>query len=301
MNPKISSAMLMREQSRSDENYQREYLAKFTDSISAWIAPEILDPCIVRGREELPSQGDVMYAAAIDPATRHNDFALAILHLSREGRIVVDRLARWAGTKTTPVPFERVLGEIRSILEDYAINAVIGDQYYCDVIREQLLQLGIYYEICVFGPQTRARIFANLKHLLVQGMIELLDRAELLQQLRNLREVKSDRGQIDVRPSGGKDDLAVAVALAASELTKRPSGPVPFLMPGGELSRLQNPDDCIYHAGCANSPRCLNEDGCKGFLYMGLAGKGNTGVRAKLTPFHVTRLGQKTDTTQVGG
>jgi hypothetical protein len=57
--------------------------------------------------------------------------------------------------------------------------------------------------------------------------IELLDDAVLLRQLRNLREGKSPRGQIDVRPSSGKDDTAVAVALAVHQaITQLP--PLPF-------------------------------------------------------------------------
>jgi hypothetical protein len=142
-----------------------------------------LDPCVIRGRRELPPLADVTYAAALDPATRHNDFALAILHLSPDGTIILDLLARWTGTKTTPLAFESVLGDIQGILDRYGINVVTGDQFYCDVISQYLLKLGVFYEISFFGAQTRAKIFASLKHLLVQRKIELLDDCELLRQL----------------------------------------------------------------------------------------------------------------------
>ena len=136
-----------------------------------------------------------------------------------------------------------------------------------------MLELGVSYEICTFGPQTRARIFTNLKHLLVQGKIELLEDPELLRQLRNLREERTDRGQIDVRPSGGmKDDLAVAIALAASELTKRPSRPLPFLTPTGERFFLANPWTCERQAICHNFPRCMDAGFCQGFVDERLIG-----------------------------
>jgi hypothetical protein len=38
-----------------------------------------------------------------------------------------------------------------------------------------------------------------------------------LQELQNLREEKTPRGQIDVRPATGNDDAAVALALAVNE------------------------------------------------------------------------------------
>jgi terminase large subunit-like protein len=270
MNPTISLSMLERERRRSEEKYRREFLAEFTDTLSDWLVPEILDPCVARGRRELPSLPDVIYAAALDPATRHNDFALAILHLSSDETIILDRLDRWTGTKTTPLAFESVLRDVKRILDMYGINRVIGDQFYCDVINQHLLKIGIFYEVCVFGAQTRTKLFANLKHLLVQGKIELLDEPEFLRQLRNLREEKTARGQIDVRPGGGmRDDFAVAVALAASELTKRPSLLAPPQLGIVELYThsfpVMIPGSCRVEAVCRNFPCCLDAGSCKGF------------------------------------
>jgi Terminase large subunit, ATPase domain len=273
MNPAVTKQFLDKALQRNPETFNREHLAVFTDSISGWITPEILDPCIARGRRELPPVRDAIYAAALDPASRHNDFAFAILHRSPDGMIVVDRVARWTGTKSAPLAFESVLGEIKSILDDFGINSAVGDQWCSDVIRQYLLKLGVSYEISVFGGQTRAKLFTNLKHLLVQGKIQLLDHPELLRQLRNLQEERTDRGQIDVRPSGGmKDDLAVAVALAASELTKGLIGPAPFLMPTGERYFIPFPASCQLQAICANFPRCLDTGNCQGFQDGRLSG-----------------------------
>ena len=270
----ISLSELEREQRRGDEKYHiREYLAEFVDSVSSWIDLETLDPCIARGRRERRPVRDGFYVAALDPASRHSDFAFAILHCSPDGKIFVDRVARWTGTKKAPLVFGSVYSEIKSIIDDYGINSAVGDQFCSDVIRQDLLELGVSYEICNFGPQTRAKMFTNLKHLLVQGKIELLEDPELLRQLRNLREERTDRGQIDVRPSGGmKDDLAVAVALAASELTKRPSRPPPFIMPTGERSLLLIPESCPMQAICNNYPLCMDVRICQGFVDERLTG-----------------------------
>jgi phage terminase large subunit-like protein len=120
-----------------------------------------------------------------------------------------------------------VLGQIKQILESYSINSVTGDQYYCDAIGQQLLNLGIVYKIFIFGSQTRGKIFSQVKHLLVQGKIEIPDDIELLRELRNLREEKTPRGQIDIRPTTGNDDTAVALALAVNEAITQES-PLPF-------------------------------------------------------------------------
>jgi hypothetical protein len=72
------------------------------------------------------------------------------------------------------------------------------------------------------------------------------------------------------RPSGGmRDDLAVAVALAASELTKRPS-----LLPPPQLGIVELythsfprmiPGSCPVEAICMNFPCCLDAGTCQGF------------------------------------
>jgi Terminase large subunit, ATPase domain len=270
MNPTIDTSFLEHERRRNEEEFCREYLGEFTDSINGWITPEILDPCIIRGRQQLPSMPKVRYMAALDPASRHDDFALAILHESAEGKIAVDKITRWTGTKSAPLVFEFVLGEVRDILSLYGLNSAIGDQFYFDVLNQYFLKLGIYYESRVFSANTRATIFGNMKQLLLSQKIELLDDPELIRQFRRLREQKTARGQIDVRPIGGAlDDLAVAVALAARELTiQEPL--LPPIQPGiveRYSSRLPQliPGICPVEAICRNFPRCLDEGACQGF------------------------------------
>ena len=268
MNPAIDEAQLEKEQRDNEANYRREYLAEFTDSMTSWITTELLYPCVVRGRTGLPPRPGARYVAAIDPAGRHDDFALAIVELSLEQKVILVRLSRWRGTRKAPLAYESVLSEIRSILGTSEINSVIGDQYCCDLIGQHLAKLGIFYKISAFGSQTRANIFATLRHLLVQRKIELLDDSELLRELRSLQMLTTERGQVDVRPSPGlRDDSAVAVALAANELTK----PEPYRPPLqlGIVSRYPSlgmiPGSCPYEAVCGNFPECIDVGRCLEF------------------------------------
>ncbi len=222
MNPTLEPRVLERARKQSEEKFRREYLAEFTENIVGWIDPEVLEPCIFRGRAELPRVGNATYVAAIDPAFVRNDFALAILHRTSDGPLVVDRVARWAGTKKAPLGFEFVCEEVVRILKQYGIGRVLGDQYCAPVVKQYLQKLGICYKEFTFGARTRSDLFGNLKHLLVQRKIELLEEPELLRQLRALEEHNAPSGNVDIRPAyGQKDDLAVAVALGAFELSSR--------------------------------------------------------------------------------
>jgi hypothetical protein len=223
MNPTLQRSVLEEERSRDEEKFLREYGAQFTENITAWVVPDVLDPCIVRGRTELARVETAIYVVAIDPAFRSCDFALAVLHRTANGSIVVDRVEHWTGTKKAPVPFEWACEKIAEIAKQYGIRKVTGDQHCADIIKQHFNKLGITYSDLSFGTYTRADLFGTLRHLLVQRKIEILDDKTLLKQLRALEERSSPNGSIDIRPAyGQKDDVAVAVALAASELAKRP-------------------------------------------------------------------------------
>jgi hypothetical protein len=220
LNPTISKAFLDAERSRSLKEFEREYLAEFVDSVVSWIEPEVLNRCVVRGRKQLPRVSDGTYVAAIDPAFRHSDFALAIAHRTSSGFIVIDRVAFWTGSKRAPLGFEWVCNEVAQIIRHYDINSLIGDQYAAPAIQQEFQKLGISYRELTFNRQTRATMFGNLMHVIQQQRIELLDDAILLRELRSLEEIRGNDGNTDVRAARGvKDDLAVVVGLSVLELS----------------------------------------------------------------------------------
>ena len=103
MNPTIEPAELEMYREQDDSKYRREFMAEFSEDINAWIDTEILYRCVVPGRKESPPEPGVYYFAAIDPAFRHDDFALTIAHRDSEGTVVLDLLVRWRGSKKISV------------------------------------------------------------------------------------------------------------------------------------------------------------------------------------------------------
>lgn len=269
MNPAISTKILDRARVRDEQTFRREFMAEFCEDVISWIDPETLEACVIRNRRELPRLAGGTYLAVIDPGFRHSDFALAILQRRSDGKIVLCRIVRWRGTKKAPLGLEWVCRQIQQQLGEFSLNRVIGDQFCVEAINQELGKLGIVYEEICFGTHTRGLIFGNLRHLLNQRKIELLDSPELLSELRSLDELKTDRGQIDIRPGGGmRDDLAVVVALGANELSKE------TLTTIGPILGISNrspslgliPDRCPVAAICANYPRCLDLGSCQDFI-----------------------------------
>jgi hypothetical protein len=267
MNPTISANFLEKEQQRNGESFRREYRAEFTDHITGWIGAETLQQCVIESCTERLRVNDAVYAAAADPAFKRDDFAFAVAHRSNDGTIILDHTATWTGTGEASLGYEWVCREIARILRRYALNTLVGDQHCAAIIQQEFLKLGISYREVTFGAGTRLDIFGNLKHLFIQRKIELQNEPELLRQLRSLEEHKTPRGNIDILPSyGAKDDLAVAVALAAFQLSHIELGPTPFVR--GEVERgrtLWIPGACPNEAVCGNFPDCLDEGACLGF------------------------------------
>jgi hypothetical protein len=244
MNPTISDEVLEEARCDNEEYFRREFLAQFTDSLVGWITPEMLDPCIARGQREFPRVFSGTYIAAVDPAFRNSDFGFAILHRSDDGHITVAYTARWSGTRKNPLNCDSVCAQIKDVLRRYEINSLIGDQYCFPVLKDRFRQLEIFYREISFGSHTRASIYGNLRQLIAQQKITIVEEPELLRQLRYLEEIRSPNGNIDVRPPGSsKDDMAIAVALAASELSH-----VPERSPGIVL-RISEPTILVRHTG----------------------------------------------------
>jgi hypothetical protein len=267
MNPTVSPEMLKHERDRNLEQYNREYRAEFVEDVVSWIDPEVLDPCIVPGRTELPRVNNGTYIAAVDPAFKQSDFALAIAHRTSEGLIVLDRVDRWAGTTKAPLAFGRVCREVADILRRYQIDHLQGDQYAAAAIQQEFLKLGIHYREVTFGRQTRPQLFNNLKHLLTQRQIELLDQPELLRQLRALEESRAHDGGIDVQAGYGNDDLACVLGLCAFELSQNQPLPSPIILARASRSWDARYASIIGERGgylvgstCSKYPNCFQRE-----------------------------------------
>lgn len=272
MNPTLKREKLERERRRDEDKFRREYLAEFTDSVTNWIPPEFIDHSIVRGRAELPPCQDIRYVAALDAATRGSDFAFAIVHKMPDDRVIVDYVRTWTPSKTKEMPLliEPILLQIRDALERYGTNQITGDQFYSDALRQQFLKMQIICSKFEFTTASRSGLFTNLRDLLTERKLELLDDPKLIAQLRNLRQEQRPSGYVDVRPVGGKDDSAVVVALAV-KIALNEVRPLSIeLVPADLCASPQplrfDPYTCPDAAVCGNHPECFEPYECRGFV-----------------------------------
>ena len=117
------------------------------------------------------------------PSIRHSNTVILpwpVLHQTADGPVVVTGWSVGKERRRNIWVTSRSAGEIARIVNEYGIREVLGDQYCAAVIKQYFDKLGIRFSLNIrFGAAQRAYLFGNLRHLLVQRKIELLDQPVL--------------------------------------------------------------------------------------------------------------------------
>jgi Terminase large subunit, T4likevirus-type, N-terminal len=215
MNPTVSSSLIEAAYLRDPVAASAEYGAEFRTDIEGFLSLDVIEPCVVPNRGELPPLGSVSYAAFVDPSGGSSDsMTLAIAHRDR-GRAVLDLL------REIRAPFspESAVQEFAATLKRYRIFTVSGDRYAGEWPREQFQKLGIHYRT---SEKTRSELYLELLPALTSGQAELLDNKRLISQLAGLERRTSRLGKDSVDHSpGAHDDVANAAAGALVEALGR--------------------------------------------------------------------------------
>ncbi len=158
---------------------------------------------IVAGRNTLPPQPGIRYAAFVDMAGGSNDDAtLAIAHKNGQ-RTVVDLVVSQAGRP--PFNPRSAVAKFAGIIKQYGTRRVVGDNYAGQTFKSDFANEGIAYKTSALS---KTELYEEFEPKLNAGEIELPDIPKLQEQLLTL-VLKGAR--IDHQP-GDHDDWANSVA-----------------------------------------------------------------------------------------
>jgi hypothetical protein len=214
VNPTVDPEFLESEKRRSPDNYAREFLAEFAESVSAFLPFNKVNEACVLGGDVLPDRSH-RYFAGVDQSglSGRDRFALAIAHRSKD-EVTIDLVRSWATTDG-----KQIMGELRSILRDYGVGGVTVDRYGAGWVRQRFEDIGI--EVAVREPLPA--IYQNLKSLLMAGCIRLPDTKAVRDGLIKTSAFYGRNGALSIsheRTASGHGDecdaLATAVWLASS-------------------------------------------------------------------------------------
>lgn len=233
-NPHITRQDLEDDFYRDPDGFEREYLKRFVDAVSAWILRVALERAVERlkGKGELApitamqalerSVPAPIYVAAMDPAFRTDAYAFCVLHNEPGVGVVVDKVKRWFPERGHKLDPAFVLSDMLPILLDYGITHIYTDQYQVESLTTLFAQAGIVVEEVGLSSASKPKIMGNLESLINQNRLHLLDpkmgqdQRVMFDELLTLEKILRPNGTVSIAGRANThDDMALALAIAA--------------------------------------------------------------------------------------
>lgn len=250
-NPTIKREFLELEHDRDPKAFDREYLAHFQDSVSGFLDSKRLEGLVDVGVVERAPDARWIYTATMDPGFKRDAFAFAIGHVEPKG-CVVDVIRQFKrDPKGEPLNPQTILEqEIQPLLRLYRVGVVECDQYQFEALNQLALNLGFSLNATPFSATSKASIYGNLKALVNQGRIRLVDHPETIRELRQLEIQLSTQGGVSISaPRGQHDDLATVIALLAHHsVWLLPPVPAPVEVEGKAIPIESIHERCLKQA-----------------------------------------------------
>ena len=97
MNPTIPAVYIARETARDPAAARAEWGAEFREDLESAFPLDLIEACVIPGRQELPPTTECAYHAFVDPSGGRSDsFTLALGHRKPDGIVVVDLVKEWS-------------------------------------------------------------------------------------------------------------------------------------------------------------------------------------------------------------
>lgn len=239
MNPTIPQAFIDEALAEDPESAKAEFLARFRQDVSTYLAQDALERVIDAGVRERPPREKTRYFAFVDPAggSGTDAMVLVIAHLEKvEGAdlVFIDAI-RERRPKFSP---QSVVSEFSEVLRAYRIREIVGDRFAGEWAREPFSRLGFSYRL---ADRSKSDLYRDLLPVINSCACRFIDDDRLKGQLLALERRVGRRGDdvID-HPPHQQDDIAnacagaICIALAEARRPKaRTSLFAPIFVRGG--------------------------------------------------------------------
>jgi phage terminase large subunit-like protein len=264
----------------TDSQFARLHLNRWTASEDRLVSVEGLAAAVrLDGPQDY--RPGVTYRMGVDLGLRHDRTAIAVCHaepvadqvLTR--RVVLDRMIVFSGTRADEVRLAEVEEAITSAWRMYGRPKVRLDPWQAIGLAQRLRRQGVSVEEWSYTAQRYGAIAQVLYTLLRDGLLDLYDDADLIDELANVRLKETLPGLVRVEHDPGRhEDRAVALGFAATALMERPGGGMHVHVAQGELP----------------TPRLVRRDSAPS--EPGVPVVGPNGAKPKMRPGETIRIGR---------
>jgi phage terminase large subunit-like protein len=225
----------------TDSQFARLHLNQWTASENRLVSVENLAAAVrLDGPQDY--RPGVIYRIGADLGLRHDRTAIAVCHAepvagaTRSRQVVLDRMIVFEGSRADEVRLAEVEAALMAAWRMYRRPKVRLDPWQAIGLAQRLRQQGVSVEEWSYSPQRYGAIATVLYTLLRDGLLNLYDDPELLDELANLRLKETLPGLVRVEHDPGRhDDRAVALGFAATALVERTNGGAKLFVATGQL------------------------------------------------------------------
>ncbi len=192
--------------------YRRLHLNEWTEAGGAFLTFAEVES-IFGGASVLECREGAHFIA-LDVGLSHDASVAAVAHLKGQD-VAIDNIKTWRGSPGERVSLPAVEAWLADASRLYSASRLLADPWQSVGLVQRLQEGGIRCEDVTFSQQYRARRFSNLLELVRTRRLRCFPHQDLKDELLRL-EFREVAGNLRVdHPSGGHDDHAVAVAMAA--------------------------------------------------------------------------------------
>lgn len=261
-----------------DPEFRRLFMCEWAAALDRLNTVDQIRACINHSGDLEPRFGE-KYVVGVDLGVVHDSTAIVIAHLRREPGgdkrrvVVVDAVKVFAPEAKRAV--EVKLREVRDFLiataRRYNRARIIYDPSQARLMNEDLRASGLQTTQWDFHPKSNSKIALSLHSAIANGLVELPDNDELVDELSHvrLRESNPNVYRLDHDPDR-HDDMAVALAMVTHDLigdrsfVPTPPGTAQRLSALNDGLRRPSPNsiDDLYSYDAGEGPDILRVDWC---------------------------------------
>jgi hypothetical protein len=239
-----------------DSEFARLHLNVWTQSEDRLVSAEDLEAAAVLDGPQAPLPG-ARYVVTLDVGITNDACVAVVAHAERvseergaSSRVIVDRIARWRGSRRNPVKLGEVEAWIVTACGEYNGAPVHADPYQAVGLLQRIRARGIRASEFTFSAQSVGRV-ANALHLALRNRLILLPNDEdLIAELGRVRLRETSPGAVRLdHDSGEHDDQAVCIGIAVAVLQGTVHGKASLHIPTGRVNIRP-----VQHAGVAAPP-----------------------------------------------
>ena len=236
MNPNITVAYLRKQKKKGEHYYNREYGAQYVASENAYLDPALVDLAELIGIEKIDYQPGMHYAAAMDYATKHDYWTLAIGHkeyhlvdVNINGNIVkekvekvyIDFLYHWQGQQGAELDPAEVVIEISKYLKEYRVPYILTDQYAHAALKSLFQLHNQNAKEHATSEQSKKKYMASLQVAVNSKSLNYVTNKVAKKHMKDLREKRLSSGKIKIEHAAGcHDDYADSIGLVVYQFDK---------------------------------------------------------------------------------